>query len=247
MFRTEELKTYSIALSIEDRGTIYDIYFDDLFWNIKYMLIICENSGDGGAVLISHLAIGIPDRESHSIPLSFDPGEKNHRVISNLANPESVANLKISSPIFDLSRKRSELVSLSAEEVKNRITDILLDEYDIPAPTIRHLRSRNNVSGYNIQVKNGELIGHVEDFIIETNTWELRYLLVDTHNWITGGKKILMPPFWIEKIWWSDNLVSLDLKKETIVQSPVYNPDEPLDDKLESKVYQYYAHQYYSS
>lgn len=247
MFRTEELKSYSIALSIEDRGTIYDMYFDDLFWNIQYMLIICEGRSDADIVLVSHLAMGIPDKKSQSIPVFFNLDKNNAHAVSGIAHPESGTNHRISSHIYDLSRKQLNLASLSAREVKNRISDILLDEYDMPRPTIRHLRSRNNVSGYNIQVKNGELIGHVEDFIIEANTWELRYLLVDTHNWITGGTKILIPPFWIEKIWWSDNLVSLDLKKEAIIQSPAFNPMEPLNDKLESKLYQYYARQYYSS
>ena len=51
-----------------------------------------------------------------------------------------------------------------------------------------HLRSTNNVSGYNIQAIDGE-IGNVEDFIIDEETWAIRYLIINTRNWLPGKKR----------------------------------------------------------
>ena len=45
-----------------------------------------------------------------------------------------------------------------------------------------HLRSANKVTGYHIEATDGD-IGHVEDFIIDGETWEIRYMVVDTQNW----------------------------------------------------------------
>jgi hypothetical protein len=45
-----------------------------------------------------------------------------------------------------------------------------------------HLRSTDSVSGHSIQATDGE-IGHVEDFIIDDETWAIRYLVVATRNW----------------------------------------------------------------
>ena len=36
------------------------------------------------------------------------------------------------------------------------------------------MRSHNEVLGYNIQAKDGDLIGHVDNFIMECNTWEIK-------------------------------------------------------------------------
>jgi sporulation protein YlmC with PRC-barrel domain len=50
-----------------------------------------------------------------------------------------------------------------------------------------HLRSTHDVSGYHIQATDGE-IGHVEDFIIDDETWAIRYLIIDTHELVAGKK-----------------------------------------------------------
>jgi len=42
-----------------------------------------------------------------------------------------------------------------------------------------HLRSANSVTGHHIEATDGD-IGHVEDFIIDEETWEIRYMVVDT-------------------------------------------------------------------
>ena len=56
------------------------------------------------------------------------------------------------------------------------------------------------VDGHHIQATDGE-IGHVEDFIIDDETWAIRYLIVDTQNW-WPGKKVLVSPQWIERVSW---------------------------------------------
>ena len=58
-----------------------------------------------------------------------------------------------------------------------------------------HLRSATKVTGYHIDATDGE-IGHVEDFIIDDETWEIRYMVVDARNWLPG-KKVLIAPRWI--------------------------------------------------
>ena len=45
-----------------------------------------------------------------------------------------------------------------------------------------HLRSTRDVLGHSIQALDGE-IGHIEDFVVDDETWVIRYLVVDTKNW----------------------------------------------------------------
>jgi hypothetical protein len=89
-----------------------------------------------------------------------------------------------------------------------------------------HLRSTHDVSGHHIQAADGE-IGHVEDFIIDDETWAIRYLIIDTRNW-WPGKKVLVSPQWIESVSWSESKVFVNLSRETIKQSPEYTEESLL-------------------
>jgi hypothetical protein len=65
-----------------------------------------------------------------------------------------------------------------------------------------HLRSTDEVTGYHLVALDGE-IGHVDDFIIDDETWAIRYLVVATRNW-WPGKKVLISPKWIESVSWEE-------------------------------------------
>ena len=101
-----------------------------------------------------------------------------------------------------------------------------------------HLRSTHDVSGRNIQATDGE-IGHVEDFIIDDETWAIRYLIVDTKNW-WPGKKVLVSPQWIERVSWSESKVFINLSRETIKNSPEYAEDSLLTREYETGLHRHY-------
>jgi sporulation protein YlmC with PRC-barrel domain len=101
-----------------------------------------------------------------------------------------------------------------------------------------HLRSTQHVSGYHIQATDGE-IGHVEDFIIDDESWAIRYLVIDTHNWLPG-KKVLVSPKWIESVSWSQSKIFVNLTREKIKQSPAFTDKSLLTRDYEAKLYQHY-------
>jgi hypothetical protein len=94
------------------------------------------------------------------------------------------------------------------------------------------------VDGYHVEASNGSL-GHVEDFIIEDETWAIRYLVVSTRNWIPG-KKVLVSPQWIKHIRWEDSKVEVSLTREAIKDAP-----ELTDDLLISRNYELELHRHY--
>ena len=55
-----------------------------------------------------------------------------------------------------------------------------------------HLRSAREVTGYHIQAVDGG-IGHVQDFIVDDEDWGIRYMLVDTRNWLPGESVLVSP------------------------------------------------------
>ena len=52
------------------------------------------------------------------------------------------------------------------------------------------LRSTKRSTGFHLHASDGE-IGHVDDFLIGEESWRIRYLLVDTSNWI-GGRSVIV-------------------------------------------------------
>ena len=78
----------------------------------------------------------------------------------------------------------------------------------VGSPFAQHSRC----DGHHIQATDGE-IGHVEDFIVDDDTWAICYLIVDTQNW-WPGKKVLISPKWIERVSWSESKVFVNLTRE---------------------------------
>ena len=76
------------------------------------------------------------------------------------------------------------------------------------------------MSGYNIQALDGD-IGDVVDFVIDDETWAIRYLIVDTGTW-WPGKKVLVSLQWIERVSWNESKVFVNLDRKTIKKSPEY-------------------------
>ena len=101
-----------------------------------------------------------------------------------------------------------------------------------------HLRSTQDVSGHHLQAVDGD-IGHVEDFIIDDDTWAIRYLIIDTRNW-WPGKKVLVSPQWIERISWRESKIFTNLARETVKQSPEYTEESLLTRDYESQLHRHY-------
>jgi len=102
-----------------------------------------------------------------------------------------------------------------------------------------HLRSAKQVAGYHVRASDGD-IGHIADFIVDDETWTIRYLVIDTSNWWLG-KKVLVAPHWVQRISWFQNMVYVDLTRAAIKSSPVWHPATPVDRGYEERLYDYYG------
>jgi hypothetical protein len=106
-----------------------------------------------------------------------------------------------------------------------------------------HLRSTHDVSGHDVQAEDGE-IGHVDDFIIDDETWAIRYLIIDTQN-LWPGKKVLISPQWIKRVSWDELKVYVNLTREAIKQSPEYTEELLLTRDYEAGLHKHYDRQGY--
>ena len=101
-----------------------------------------------------------------------------------------------------------------------------------------HLHSLKKFNGFTIQARDGS-IGSVFDVLIEDETWNILYIIVDAGDWLTD-RKVLISPNWVEHVAWKDAAVQIDLNRDTIRHSPVYDPALPLTEDYETRLYSYY-------
>ena len=87
-------------------------------------------------------------------------------------------------------------------------------------------------------------MGHVHDFIIDDETWEVRYLVIDTSNW-WPDKKVLVSPDWANRVSWAEGEVSVEMPRQKIKNSPEWNPSAPINREYEARLYDYYGRPVY--
>jgi sporulation protein YlmC with PRC-barrel domain len=89
-------------------------------------------------------------------------------------------------------------------------------------PEVPHLRSIDELKRYDVVETDG-MQGHVHDFILDTETWTIKYLVIDSRNWLPGGRKVLLPPEYLESLSWKDQAVFCELKIAEVKQIPAYD------------------------
>jgi hypothetical protein len=82
-------------------------------------------------------------------------------------------------------------------------------------------------------------IGHIEEFVVDDETWIIRYLVVDTKNW-WPGKRVLIATDWIDRISWEESKVFLDLTRDKIREAPEYTNDTLITREYEEIVHRHY-------
>ncbi|MFD0795400.1 PRC-barrel domain-containing protein [Mucilaginibacter litoreus] len=98
--------------------------------------------------------------------------------------------------------------------------------------------SLDNLIGFTIVGIDGE-IGKVKEFYFDDKAWTIRYMIVETGNWLIG-RKILLSPQAITASDWDRSTFSVDLTTEQIKNSPDIDTDKPVSLQNEMDLYGYY-------
>lgn len=210
-------------------GTVQDLLFDGRSWKVRYLDIDTGHWLPGRRVILSPQVIGTRDYAAQRLttPLSKQQVEE---------SPSLQSDLPVSR------QKEIELARHYAWGAYWAGFAAVSDEMEADGDP--NLRSTHAITGYRVQAMDGE-IGHVADFIVddeavEESSWEIRYLVVDTRNWLPG-KHVLVAPMWAESIDWDTRQVEIGLTRELIEGSPKYDPSEPINRQYEEVFYDYYG------
>ncbi len=220
---------YSMRATDGEIGKVEEFYFDDNTWDIRYLIVKTGSWLFGRSVLISPVAIQSVDWGREDFPvnltknqISNSPGTDLHKPVSHqheIALYEHYTwqpywrsgfyaggqwGVMPPAPLF------AERISKDDENDKMQ-----KENNDV------HLRSTERIAGYHIHASDGE-IGHVNDFIIDDESWQVLYIVVDTNNWI-GGKKVLVPVKHIKEINWGKSQVQIDISKTVVKECELFD------------------------
>ncbi len=236
----KELQGYTIDAIDGEIGSVYDFYFDDQKWTIRYLVVDTGNWLAGRRVLLSMMALGQPDWEQRTFPVSLtqeqvenSPNIDTNKPVSRQME-EDLHGYYGWAPYWRPAAPGGGTGAIAAAQIAAAV-----EQEEKSGTSHPHLRSTKEVLGYHIQATDGG-IGHVEDFVTEDDVWVVRYMVVNTRN-LLPGKDVLIAPTWVKRVNWAERMVEVDLSQETIQNSPEFDPSAPVNRRYELRLYDYYG------
>ncbi len=243
LIKAKTLTGYKLEANDGEVGKVEEFYFDDKHWAVRYLVADTGNWLTGRQVLISPYALISVNKEEENIGINLSKKQI-----------KDSPSLDSDKPVYQQFEESyygyyGFPTYWSGAYLWGAYPNIMRDskEWKVSKQQEKswnpHLRSTKNVSGYPIQANDGE-IGHVEDFIIDDETWAIRYLIIDTKNW-WAGKKVLVSPQWIDHVSWDEFKVFVNLSGEDIKKAPEYSEEALLTRDYETQLHQYYKRNVY--
>ena len=231
-------------------GKVSEILFDDERWTVRYLVVETGNWLFGRKVLISPIAFGHVKWEEYTLHVNLtreqvknSPGVETDEPVSRQWETDYFAYYGWSSYWVGMGGRGTYgypgalfsqpfgIGGLIPQEVRERMEE----------PGDSHLRSTKEVTGYRIFATDVHF-GHIDDFIIDEETWKIHYLAVATGDW-WPGKKVLLPPDWIVQVNWLDRSVMVDVTRVQIKNAPQWDFSQTIDRAFEERLYNYYVRQ----
>lgn len=237
MFNSVSHVTAAHVMAVDgDIGPVEDMLFDDRHWVIRYLVV------DAGTWLA--------ERDVLISPYSIKQPVGRNRVIDVALTRRLVRT----SPVLDIERP------VSREQEHEFLRHYHYPAYwdggarwalgATPYPSVAplpgadrvtarddpvdmQLRSVEQVLGYNVQAR-GQNIGHVRDFVLDDESWQIHYLVVDTHSWRPDGGDVLIGRDRVDRTDWAKQQIHVSLTRDQVKRCPAYrdaasiNPDGEL-------------------
>lgn len=226
------LRGFDLVTTGGEFGTVKQFFFDDEQWVVRYLVV---NTGDWVAehqVLISPFAVMRIDYDYRKLHVALtkaqierSPEIDTHKPVSRQMEASYSDYYSYPyywrSPLLWGASASPDLTAPLTPAALRMATSAAAAAMARIVPPKLHLHSTQETSTYHIAATDG-LIGYVNDFIVDDATWSIRYLVIDTRNWLLG-RKVIVAPHWISSINWARGQVQVNLSRDAIRQSPEYD------------------------
>ncbi|MEZ4648617.1 MAG: PRC-barrel domain-containing protein [Candidatus Eisenbacteria bacterium] len=249
LYRFDQLEGTALLARDGKLGKVEDLYFDDRDWMVRYLVADTGGWFSTRRVLLSPASVERFDHESGEIQMDLtqkqiedSPPLGTEKTVSRKMEAAMAAHydwpaywnlpsLVTGGPVLAPSLSRE--LATAAESERDGVRP-----GSARASEDCGLRSAEAVKGYDIRAEDG-WIGHVDGFVYDSETWKVRYLIIDTRK-ILPGKKVLIPPSMIRTVSWDGMDVTVMARVEEIRTAPAYRESEPITPEDERNIVQHY-------
>ena len=248
----KEITGYTLQETDDVLGTCKDFLFDDNLWVIRYMVADTGNWLNQHKVLITPDSLGEPDWQTERLSVKLTreqieacPPLDSHAPVSREYEISYHEHFEI--PFYWMGADFREGMpdGTGAVSAVDDFPDIEIETETLPkdAPSSALndglLRSAVDIMSYSVAALDADA-GHVDDIIIDDDSWIIRYLAIETGN-IMPDHKVLINTEWIEDVNWESRLVSIDLSREAILDCPPFDANEAVNREYEVRLYDYHG------
>lgn len=235
------IRGYTIGAADDTLGEVTDFLFDEATWAVRYMVADTRRWLPGRKVLIPRQAFGAPEWDSRRFPVSLT---KQQVKDSPPLDADAPVSRKMETSLYRHYDYEPYWTYAAADAAMPfppvpPIAEMPPAEAALDEDIDTDLRSVQEVTGYHIEATDGA-IGHIEDFIADDEAWAVRYVAVDTRNWLPG-RKVLVAPQWLDSTSWHERRAYVSLTKEAVRASPEYDASAPVNRDYEQNLHDYYG------
>jgi sporulation protein YlmC with PRC-barrel domain len=244
------LKGYTIEASDGVMGSVGDLLFDDKTWRVRWLVIDTGGWLSARQVLLHPSSVGQTDfdRSRLLVKLTKSQVERSPDLLQGQPVSQSIEDKLYSHYGWDplwggggyLGPNSALMESPMGEQssfglgMAPEAADVTPEEND-PDPG---RRSVVEVTGYHVRATDGD-IGHIENFIMDSDAWTIRYLIVATRNW-WPGQHVLISPAAVQQIEWIGRHAQLNVSRDQVKASPPWDPLAMIDQAYVTRLHGHY-------
>jgi uncharacterized protein YrrD len=240
LWSAADLRNHMLEAENEDVGHIDDLLFEDTSSRIRYFVVDTGSLLASRKVLIAPEAVGRPRSTDNRIPTTLSWQRVQDSPPLDAESPvsrqyeEDLHHHYGWQPYWAVPAAPGLIwapapLTPSAHE----------DRQGEPRPFDPSLRSAAEVTGYYVAASDDD-IGHVEDLLVEDEGWQVRWIVVDTRNWLPG-RKVVIPVGWLAWVSWSEQQIGVGVTRAQVESSPEYRPSQALDADYQNALASHYG------
>lgn len=259
MISLRDMEGFKLCTQDGDFGQVKAFLIDDFDWVVRYLIVDIDDHHtilsprsvkkiqmDEGVVALKIDLEKILN--SPSVDLDKDLSRELERQLSDYYHwpyywepteyPETLPGDLTAVPLIEMELEReyeeAELIPETGESAESAAGSAA------DGPNY-HIRSTHEIFGYTMHATNDDRsAGKLHDFIVNDKEWNILYAVVDRGG-LFSDRKVLVSPSWVEAIDEDQRRVLVNLKEETIKDSPEFTSIQELTEEFQARHKEYFG------
>jgi uncharacterized protein YrrD len=234
--RLEDITGCKVEATDGQIGSVKDVLFDEGKWTIRHLVVDAGSWLSGNQVLISPFSVQSIDLDQHVVALNLTrkqiedaPSIESDRPVSRQFETRYYNHYGW--PAYWVGPYAWGYWAVPAvpndyghtPTPAERELEAAREERDDP-----ELHSFKSIDGLGVDASDGGL-GDIEDMIIDDESWQVRYVVVDTAK-LLFGKDVLVPPDKVGGIIYNEAAVQIDMTRDQLKGQPEFTSISELNE-----------------